>query len=183
MSQTPDRTKINPLTLLPYDVVDGGIQSRNYEEGKQGWRIGDLGEVEISPAMIKDATITTEISDPLRAHAAWEGMGLGIEIATLAPGVSVEPGDVVTANHLVTNHRLPDHLIGPTPAADERRFLAVTQRKVDDIEQQIEALLNECKQYPGIDQRHLSIFRTHCEIGLAFAAKALMYVEIVDDGK
>lgn len=81
------------------------------------------------------------------------------------------------------NQRLADHLIGLTPPADERRFLAITQRKVDMLELEVSTLLLEAHQYPNIDQRHLNIARTNIETGLMFLSKALQNVEIVDDGK
>jgi hypothetical protein len=81
------------------------------------------------------------------------------------------------------NARLPDHLIGQTPPGDLRRFLAATQRKVEEVQKAYPSLLLEAHTYPGINDRHLNIARHHMEIGLMFLEKALRDVEITDDGK
>lgn len=79
--------------------------------------------------------------------------------------------------------RLPDDQIGPTPPADERRFLAVTIRKVEELEAQIAALMNEARSYTGVDKRRLDLAGIAFEAGALFLEQTLRRVEITDDGK
>ncbi|QBJ04444.1 hypothetical protein HOV23_gp129 [Pseudomonas phage Lana] len=116
----------------------------------------------ISQATISEGTITDEITDEEKLIRA------GVLRAAL-----IEP----------ESFRLPDHRIAQTGAEDLARFLAVTIRKVEELESTYQELLMQAHQYRDIDTRHLQIARNHLDIGQTFLLKALRNVEILDDGK
>jgi hypothetical protein len=112
-----------------------------------------------------------------RTYAA----GLGVSLEDLKHSgmqIAAAIADTPLGGDLAQSVRLSDDQIGPTPPEDVYRFLQVTKRKADQLEETYTELLLESGGYDEVNQRHLSLARDHFETALMFLKRALHGIKV-----
>ena len=154
------------------DAQGEGGEGYQLDKEKPGMALVDPEKFTITTTQVVGGTISVALREETSARSdsfndVLSKVGACLSLGSLATGLS---GETIPTDP------------PPTPRPDELRFIAATQRKVEELEKQVESLINEVSSYTGVDHSLVKLAKDHLTIGHVLLQKILGDCQL-DDGK